>query len=126
MAQPNINQKPGQKEVTSRPTRPNIAPRPRVESSLPLSKRGDFKISDLSWKLRSRKNEIYRKYGILGKEVEEFAGNLKRYDTSHGGFLRPSESAKLEKELKNKSTSRGDIKSKKWLKILSDSEILNK
>jgi hypothetical protein len=126
MAQPNINQKPGQEGMASKQTKDNVAPRPQPEKPLPLSKRGDLRVSDLSWKLRSNKSEIYRKYGIPGKEVEEFANNLKEYDTSGGGFLRPSESTKLEEELKNKATSHGDTKSKKWLEALSDPEIFNK
>lgn len=122
MPQSNINQKPSQEEIASKQTKPIIAPKPQIESLPSLSKRGEFNIKDLSWKLRSNVDKIYKKYGIPEKEVKEFANNVKKYDISHGGYLHPSESAKLEKPLKNK----GDTKSKNWLKILSDPEIFNK
>jgi len=126
MSQPNINQKPSQRGVAPEKTKPIIAPKPQIKNFLSLSKRGEFKTNDIAWTLRSHKNEIYKKYGILEKEVDKFADNLKKYDTNRGGYLVPSESAKLEKPLENKSKFHGGTTEGKWLKILSDPEIFNK
>ena len=126
MAKTNINQRLSQEKMTPKETRPAVTPKPQAEGPVSLSKRGELRVSDLSWQLRSGKDKIYRKYGISGSEVEEFANGLKTYDKSGGGFLRPSESIALEKQLRTGATSRGDVKSSKWLRILSDPEILKK
>ncbi|MDD5145641.1 MAG: hypothetical protein PHF44_02270 [Candidatus Pacebacteria bacterium] len=110
--------------------KPNISKEPQNKSLPSLSKRGEFGVRDLDWSLRSQKDKIYRKYNISGKEVDEFANNLKKYDLDKRGYLSKYESSKMEKPLKTKSTWSGNtkegIKSGKWLKILSDPEIFKK
>ncbi len=127
---------PSRPERPMRPSRPERTERTSPSASeskpkelAPLSQRGNLNTGDVAWQLRSHKNEIYEKYKITGKEVDEVVKNIKDYKKL-GSVLEPHESLGMEKQYDKTrrygSSATERIKSGRWEKIFRDPGIFKK
>jgi|SRR3989344_2223132 len=88
-----------------------------AKSSAP---KGPMKTFDLQRSILSNKNELFTKYHMTGKEADELAGNLKKYDRDlNPGDIRDLKKG-LEDKIKANPHSSEGIKAANTLKFYQD------
>ncbi|MCK4474012.1 hypothetical protein KAU40_01985 [Candidatus Parcubacteria bacterium] len=84
--------------------------KPEKKEPSSIIQKKEIKTKDIRWGILSRKNELYTKYNILGKEADEFAKEI--VDKKYGSFLDIRESSKLKGDLEKTQRTASDIKAR--------------